>query len=277
MTILKQLLNFYINSSIHVALAVVALTWVTFFQFDLVFDYCLFYFVFFATITGYNFIKYFGVARFHHRSLANWLKTIQVFSFLAFIAMCYFAFQLELNSLSYLVLFGLITFFYAMPVWPWYYFKDQQKNLRQVGGLKIYVIAIVWVFVTLFLPLIEYKISINTDTILTAAQRFLMVIVLTLPFEIRDLNYDSIKLATIPQRIGIKNTKIFGVALLILFFLMEYFKDDLRDMAILSNVMLMIITLLFLLMSNKNQSKYYSAFWVEAIPIMWIGILLMLG
>ena len=97
-----------------------------------------------------------------------------------------------------------------------------------------------------------------------------------LPFEIRDLNYDSLKLATIPQRIGVKNTKIIGVLLLMLFFFLEYFKDELTGNSILSTLIVMIITLLLVTFSNKNQSKYYSAFWVESLPIFWLVILLVL-
>ncbi len=275
MRMLKQLFNFYINSSVHVALAVCALTWVTLLQFELAYDKTVLYFVFFATITGYNFIKYFGVAKFHHRRLAGWLKTIQVFSLVAFVAMCYYVLQLNIDSIIYLTVFGLITFLYAVPLLPMRYFRDHQKNLRQISGLKIYIIALVWRFTTVLFPLIDNDVTINSDVVVTAFQRFFLVIVLTLPFEIRDLNYDSIKLATIPQRIGVKNTKVIGVLLLMMFFLLEYFKDNIDSSAIISTIIMLFISLLFLVFSNKNQSKYYSAFWVESVPMFWLALLLM--
>lgn len=274
---LKRILNFYINSSIHVALTVYALTWVTLIEFGLDYDKDVLYFVFFATISGYNFVKYFGIAKFHHRSLANWLKAIQLFSLIAFIAMCYYAFHLKTNTLLILCVFGLITFLYAIPLVPMRYFRDNQKNLRQISGLKIYVIAFVWAFTTVIFPLIDNEVVISTDAVITFTQRFLFVIVLMFPFEIRDLNYDSLKLATIPQRIGIKNTKIIGVLLLIVFFVLECFKDELMSNSIVSTLIVMFVTLLLLIFSNKNQSKYYSAFWVESLPIVWLGILLVLG
>jgi hypothetical protein len=274
---LKQIFNFYINSSIHVALAVCALTWVTLIQFEINDDKDVLYFVFFATITGYNFVKYFGLVKFHHRSLATWLKTIQVFSFFAFIAMCYFALQLNVESLLYLSVFGLITFLYAIPLLPTRYFRDSQKNLRQISGLKIYVIALVWAFTTVFLPLLNSEIDIGYDAKIIAIQRFVLVIILMLPFEIRDLIYDSVKLATIPQRIGVRNTKTIGAVLLLLFMLLEFFKDELDNAMVISTSITGLITLLFVIFSNKHQSKYYSAFWVESIPIMWLVLSLMLG
>jgi hypothetical protein len=275
MGVFKHILNFYLNSSIHVALAAYALTWITLLQFELIYDKNVLYFVFFATITGYNFVKYFGVAKFHHRSLAGWLKAIQLFSFIAFIAMCYYALKLNKETLMYLSLVALVTFLYAVPLLPMRYFRDSQKNLREISGLKIYVIALVWAFTTVILPLLDNDIFLNADVIITSIQRFIYVIVLMLPFEIRDLKYDSLKLGTIPQKIGVKKTKIIGVLLLMVFFFLDYLKDELTGASILVSLIILSITLLLVIFSHKNQSKYYSAFWVEGLPIIWLVLLLM--
>ena len=272
--LLKRILNFYLNSSIHVALAASAFTWITQIQFKLDHDSSVLYFVFFATITGYNFVKFFGVAKFHHRRLASWLKVIQVFSLISFIAMCYYAYDLKSDSLWILFVSGLITFLYAIPLLPMTYFRDSQMNLRQISGLKIYVIALVWTITTVFLPLVESGISLGSDALIIGIQRFVFVIVLMLPFEIRDLNYDNLKLGTIPQKIGLRNTKAIGVLLLIVFFLLDYFKDELTGDSIISTLIIVFITLMLVMFSHKEQSKYYSAFWVESVPIVWLVVLL---
>lgn len=278
MDVLKRIFNFYLNSSIHVAFAATALVWVTLFELQLNYDPYLLNFVFFATITGYNFVKYFGLAKFHHSRLADWLKVIQMFSLLAFVAMCYFTFYLQTNTLILIGILGAITFFYAIPIMiPKRYLFDDHKNLRQIGGVKVYVIAVVWMFTSVVLPVVNNKMAVNADIIILAIQRFCFVLVLMLPFEIRDLNYDSIKLATIPQKIGIKRTKIIGVLLLIIFILLDYFKTNLKASIVLSNSIITIFTLTLLVFSNKNQSKYYSAFWVESLPIVWLIILFLLG
>jgi len=274
---IKQLFYFYVNSSIHVAIAAYALTWVTLLEYNLKYDKNSLYFVFFATITGYNFVKYFGVAKFHHRRLADWLKAIQLFSLIAFIILAYYAFQLLVNSKILIVLLGVITFLYAIPLLPKKYFVDDQSNLRQISGLKVYVIAIVWSLSTVVLPLIQNEIEIGADAVITCFQRFFYIIVLMLPFEIRDLNYDSLKLGTIPQRIGVKRTKIIGIFLLILFFFLEYFKNEIDTKSLTILLIITFVTSLFLAFSNKNQSKYYSAFWVESLPIFWLVLFLMLS
>ena len=276
MRVFKQLLDFYLNASIHVALAVFALSWVTLIEFEISYDKNVLYFIFFATITGYNFIKYFGLAKFHHRSLASWLKVIQIFSALCFLLMCYFAFQLSMLTLWCLAGFGLITFLYAIPFLPKKIFLDQQQNLRSISGLKIYLIALVWAGVSVCIPLINNDHDLfTTDVILTVVQRFLLVIILMLPFEIRDLKYDSLRLATLPQQIGEKQTKIVGVLLLIIFYVLEFFKSELNADDVAITLVVTCITLLLLLFSKVNQGKYYSAFWVESIPIYWLILLLM--
>jgi len=274
MALLKQIFNFYIDSSIHVALAVFALSWVTLLEFGIPYDRAVLYFIFFASITGYNFVKYFGLARFHHRSLTNWLKLIQVFSLMCFIGMCYFALKLELISLVVILGFGVVTFLYAIPFLPNKILYDKHKNLRNVSGLKVYIIALVWAGVTVVLPLLNNHVPLDTNVVVSGFQRFVFVTVLMFPFEIRDLNYDSLKLATIPQQIGIKNTKMVGVLLLMLFFLLEFLKPQLNVEHTVSMLITMFVTLMFLIFANRNQGRYYSSFWVEGIPLVWLLLLL---
>ena len=276
MRMLKHILDFYINSSVHVAIAAYALTWITLKQFDVLYDENILYFIFYGTITGYNFVKFIGLAKFHHRSLANWLKFIQVFSFICFVLMCYYAFNLQTITLLYIVGLGVVTFFYAIPFLPKKLFMDSKHNLRSIGGLKVYVIALVWAVVTVFLPLVNNDYALNFDVIITSIQRYLFVIVLILPFDIRDLQYDSLKLSTIPQKIGIKNTKIIGVMLLLVFFFLEFLKDELVVNQIINLLIVVFVTMLFIVFSNEERGKYYSAFWVEGLPIFWLVLVLLI-
>jgi hypothetical protein len=258
-----------------VAIAVYALSWITLKHFNLLYDENVLYFIFYATITGYNFVKYFGIAKFHHRSLTNTLKVIQLFSLLCFLLLCYYATQLELKTLTYIVVFGVITFLYAIPFIPKSFYLDSQQNLRDVSGLKVFVIALVWSGVTVFLPLINNDFEWNTAVYITAFQRFIFAIVLMLPFEIRDLKYDSLRLSTIPQKIGVKRTKIMGVVLLMFFFFAEFFKEEITVSSITERLTVSLVTLFFVLFSNKERSAYYSSFFVEGIPILWLLMVLL--
>jgi len=274
MKIVKQLLDFYINSSIHVALAVYALSWITLLVFHLPYDENILYFNFYATITGYNFVKYFGIAKWHHRSLAKWLKVIQVFSFFSFLLMLFYAFRLEHKVIFVLIGLGLITFLYAIPFWPKQMYLDEHQNLRQISGLKVYIIAAVWAFTTVVLPILNNNQELETKVWITVLQNFVFVLALMIPFEIRDLKYDSIKLATIPQQIGIKKTKILGVLLLFFFLGLNVFKEEILIHFLYKEVIVAFVLMLFTLFSTKNRNKYYASFWVEALPILWLLLML---
>ncbi|WP_240491730.1 hypothetical protein [Flavivirga aquatica] len=271
---MKQLFNFYINSSIHVALSVFSLSWITLLEFNISYDENILYFNFYATITGYNFVKYFGIAKFHHRRLAAWLKSIQIFSLACFVLMLYYVFQLEQRTLVYVLGFGLVTFLYAIPFLPKRFFLDSQHNLRSISGLKIYLIGLIWSGVTVFLPLINNDFVLDANVLITSIQRFLFIMALMLPFEIRDLQYDSVKLSTIPQRIGIAKTKLIGVLLLLVFTFVQFLK---KEMGLIYSIILFtttLVTILLLLVSKKEQTKYYSSFIVEGVPILWLILML---
>lgn len=276
MQVLKHVLNFYINSSIHVALAVVSLTYITFMEFNIPKDTNLLFFIFFASVTGYNFVKFFGVAKFHHRSLTTWLKLIQIFSLISFVWMCYYALKLEMITLLYVVGFGMLTFLYAMPLFPVHRFLDEKNNLRNIGGLKVFLIALVWTGVTVVLPLINnHSGLISTAILLSSIQRFLWVVMLMIPFEIRDLQFDSVKLATVPQLLGVTGTKLLGLLLGIGYIILECLKDKTFGTNWIVLCIILVITLMLIVFSKEKQHKYYSALWVEGVPILWLVMLLL--
>ena len=101
-----------------------------------------------------------------------------------------------------------------------------------------------------------------------SVQRFLIVVVLILPFDIRDVKYDAISLQTIPKKIGVKNTKRLGLALLLFALTIEFMISP-TSLTKSTFMMFFFVIVVFLMRASINQSKYYSSFWVEAIPIFW--------
>jgi 4-hydroxybenzoate polyprenyltransferase len=266
--LLQFAFKFYINASIHVALAVISFFAITVFEFNLQVSLSCWLFVFFGTVTGYNFVKYAKIAGLHHRSLTNSLRSIQVFSFVCFICFLVCAYFVSLQTIFITFFFGLLTFFYAVPFL-------RKKNLRTFSGVKIIIVALVWAGVTVFVPMVEVNMALTADCWLTFFQRFLLVVVLTLPFEIRDLRYDIGQLQTIPQQIGVRKTKILGIALLLVSLWLETFKATIVLKNLYGLVFLVLITGLALVLAKKKQSEYFAAFWVESIPIVGLFVLLL--
>ncbi len=264
MKYLKNAFELYINSSIHVSLAVVAFTLITIFEYDLLIDLDLLLFIFFATITGYNFVKYAGIAKLYHLSLARNLRYIQVFALVCFLILIYFTFQLKISVLIATAILGAFTIFYAIPVF------GEGKNLRSLPGLKIFIIGFVWAGSTVLLPLINAEKYLGIDLIVDFIQRLMLVILLTLPFEIRDLNFDNERLGTIPQKLGVYRTKIFGLILILLIFSAELLQNSFRSTEFFALVLMLLVSGIFLWKSGKDQGKYYSSFWVESLPIWYL-------
>lgn len=266
MSVLKKIFDFYINSSIHVGIEVSCFVLVTYLQFEITFDPNFLAFVFFGTITGYNFIKYAGTAKLHHISLEEHLKVIQLFSFFCFLALVYFSLALRFETLAWTGFFGLFTVLYALPVFP------HKRNLRSFKGVKIFVIAFVVAGLTAISPLIENQSMVGTTAWLVMLQRVAFIIAVVIPFEIRDLKYDKAELGTIPQEIGERNAKFLGYGLLLVFLLIEFFKKGTSEAEWISAILISGVSAGFIFFSTKNQSKYYASFWVEAIPIFWFVI-----
>ncbi|SFC83074.1 hypothetical protein [Algibacter pectinivorans] len=271
MQVLKNLFNFYISSSIHVAISVVSLTFITFFTTGVSSNNDVLCFVFFSAISGYNFVKYFGVSKLYYKRLSNWLRWIQMLSFISFLLTCFYAIKLEVRTFGFLFCLAVLTVFYAIPV-----FSSQKSNLRSVRGIKVYLIAFVWAGVTVLVPLINVGYLIGRDIIFLTIQRFLYVLVLMIPFELRDLKYDAPSLSTIPQKLGVNKTKCLGVLLLVVFLVLDFFKNSIDSRIIITRAIVAVITGVLVLLSKTNQKKYYSSFCVEGLPILWVVLILIL-
>jgi hypothetical protein len=97
--------------------------------------------------------------------------------------------------------------------------------------------------------------------------------VLMIPFEIRDLNYDKFTLKTLPQLFGVRKTKILGIFLCFVVFILDYLKNEISQKHIVSTGLFLFILSVFIFNSKKKQSIYYSSFWIESLPVIWLFLL----
>jgi len=264
----KIFFDFYLNSSMHVALAVTSFTAITMFNLHMVIDSDLLFFVFFSTIIGYNITKYSG----SHQSPeagTDPTRSILIFSFLCLIPLFYFIFTQPWIVIIIAGLMGMITISYS---WP---FLWRRSNLRDISSLKIFVIAFVWSVVTVILPILSEGFFYDFNLIIEFLQRFLFVLVLTLPFDIRDARFDTYQLGTIPQMIGIKKTRVLGVGLLSLVVVFEFLKTPLLMEQAIILAGISILTAFLVMRSVVKQTQYYASFWVESVPIIWCGLLIL--
>lgn len=269
MRVFKLIIDFYIKGSIHVGLSCYALVRMTQHMFHISYEDSIAHFAFFGTIVGYNFVKYDALARAKKIQMRNELKAIALFSFCCFILVGYYFFQLQRVTQIVAVVFLSITLLYTLPFFP------TKRNARNWAGVKIYIVALCWVGVTLVLPILNAEIPITADFYLKCLQRFILIFVLVLVFEIIDLANDDPHLKTVPQQIGVRRTKLLGLLLLLPFYFLEFLKSNFDKNQLVVNLLLVIMISLFLIFANDKRSKYYTSFWVESIPIVWWMLLIL--
>ncbi|MEL7269262.1 MAG: hypothetical protein AAGL34_06805 [Bacteroidota bacterium] len=264
------LFQFYLDSSIHVGFSVASLTVVTSFMLNIPLHWNLFFFQILATVVGYSFIKYGVEAEKYWLVSKKYYRYIRFFSVLCFLGSIFFLVQLKPAVWYGVAVLSFLTLLYAIP------FLGRFKNLRNVGGFKIFMVSLIWSGFTVMLPVLEANLSFDWDIGVVAIQRFVMVFVLILPFDVRDMEKDTPSLQTIPQRLGVQKTIWLGIALSLLVMAMTFLKDNLSLREILMNVVLMAMLIKILVQVKRNDSKYFAAFWVESIPVFWMLIWLLL-
>lgn len=264
MVVLKKIIDFYINSSLHVALSAFALVMMTCYFFSIDGSLSVAFFAFFGTVVGYNFVKYDALARLNKKQIKKELKGIVVISFLSSIACFYFFLQLSwVTQISAFVFLGL-TLLYTLPFFP------NKQNARNWKGVKIYIVGITWVGVTVILPLVEAEIPFSIEVLFIAFQRFLLIFSMVLVFDIVDVRHDDLHLQTVPQKIGVKLTKKLGYLLLLLLLILEFFYTNNQHFLPFFFKLLVCGTIaVFLFFANENRSRYYASFWLESVPILW--------
>ncbi len=271
MTILTRIFNLYLRGSIHVALSVGALILMTQHMFGVRYDAAMALFGFFGTVTGYNFVKYDEIARVRRKTVRREIKLFAVLSFLSFVGavLCFIQFRWTTQLLSFIVL--VLTALYTLPFFP------NRRNARNWSGVKIYIVSLCWGGVTVVLPLIDAGVPVTIDFLVKCLQRFIIVFVLILIFEIVDLTKDDPHLHTVPQQIGVRKTKWLGALLLLIFLLLDLLLAQANVTQFVINLILAVVTAAFLVFARIDSSRYYSAFWVESIPLLWLAMVLFSG
>lgn len=258
--------DFYLDASIHVAWAAVSFLQITAIVFATTINNHLYFALFFGTVACYNFIKYGVEAEKYLLVSGKYLMLIQGISIISLLVALYHFYFLPLIVWIGFGLLILLTALYTLPVLP------KSKNFRSFGGFKIFIVAIVWALATVTIPLLTADSVIYLDAGIELGQRFILVVVLMLPFEIRDLKFDPPILLTIPQRIGITRTKLLGIAMAVCFFFLTFFKNYVTPEEIGGKVAIFVLLLAVLWRTKKEQSKYFASFWVESVPLIWWGI-----
>ncbi len=207
-------------------------------------DYNRIFIAFFGTLTAYNFIAF---QAFRNRKLLY--KTPGILFLTGAGCLGYFLWR-ESS-------WELIKNFLFLSVFAFLYNSGFLViQFRNISLLKIFIIAFVW---TWFILRIGNEIPLSLEEFLIV---FLFIVGITIPFDISDMERDSIQ--TIPKVLGIRKSKYLSCFCLAgSCFLFGWIFYEKMNFVISWSLAGLLTAILVLFMKNKN-SHFYTRFWIEA-------------
>jgi len=142
-----------------------------------------------------------------HRWIERHRTPLWMLTIVSSVIACYYLLQFDTIFISITLGLGLIAFFYTLP----WITGLQRKGLRDLPYLKLVLIAICWAGISAALPI--YLMGDGTLCFVIIMERFLFILAITIPFDIRDLDYDDTGKRTVPQVFGENKAKAISLVI----------------------------------------------------------------
>lgn len=222
---LTRIFRFFLYSNFWIGAAAAGLCWQTTWIWQGTFgDFLLPAFVFCATVTLYATHRLVSAARlrsgqwqerfFYISRSSRWITANAL---VAAALTLYIFFRLSRPIQWSVVLPGLLSILYVVPV------IRGGKRVRDIHFVKIFLIALVWAWVTVYLPARQLGLHLHDSFFLMFSERLCFIFAITLPFDVRDLLLDQAQsVKTLPAVMGIRPTRILGAGLLLLAFVFAF-------------------------------------------------------
>lgn len=178
-----------------------------------------------------------------------------------------------------------VSLAYALPLFP---VKGKWIRLRDFPFVKIFLIALVWVYLTVFIPLLFSAIPAEAmldvlpfDMLCWGFESFLLIIALTIPFDIRDLPYEAGKVKTIPGLLGWKNARLLAVLLLFAAFSFRMLGNATESHFLNPGFFAALLwygcAATLLLKTNPARGEYFYSFGMDGLFVLYALLLLAAG
>lgn len=271
--------DFLLFSNLFMALCAVAQSLVTFHLIDTKPIHTVTGLLFSATLGIYNFSILLSKPKHPEKSpyrRVRWFfahyRLMVTFTMISLLALIPLFFLLSMESRILLIFLSVLSFCYSLPLFT---VGEHKFGLRNIPGLKPFLITLVWTLSCVLLPIFEaqdmHLADISTrDTTILVAKRFLLIGALTVPFDIRDLFQDrQYGLKTIAVSWGEKNAYLFcqillaGYIVLLFMFRNNGFNVDFFALAITAVLMGWLI-----FRSKWEKNEYYYFFYLDGILVL---------
>ncbi len=263
-----SLLQHVVYSNIWVSLCVASLTAQSFYLLDLGrIDWPIIGFAFFATLSAYNFQRIFRLKKPEIHELSHrmqwmlthkmWLRNLTAISC---ILTLYFSYFILPRTWPFLAISAFISLFYSSN----FVIKGVKLNLRSIQFAKIFLISMVWTIITLWVPVFSSVQIVKMDALMYESFiRFLFILAITLPFDIRDIQYDQKdKLKTLVTTFGINGSKKLAYILLFVVSMIASFQYSLGNYSTLlfvaTLVSFLVSGMVISLSGQKRKELFYT-------------------
>lgn len=273
---LRQLATAVVYSNTWIATGAALLTAQTCWVLNCTVDFWLVAFVFFSTVATYNFQRILRFDKWWLRAKSarlDWLihsrKFIWSLTITALFgaAMCAWI-SLNQHQMILLVPFGGISVLYAWRIIP---SKSGLLALRDIPGTKVFWIAASWSVVTVCLPLLGSNVPETYVWIPVLAERFFFILAITIPFDVRDLPFDSPDQKTLPQLLGIKRANIAALTAAVIFMLAAWYSFHLENYSTSTFAAIGcsgVVTFAILLFSFKKRPEPFYSVVLDGLTIL---------
>lgn len=176
--------------------------------------------------------------------------------------------SIGIDLLQFLLIPGVLIILYILPLIPSVKMNNQELKLRMISGrsfgwYKLFLIALVWALVTYLMPsLFSEHDEANSYIILLLLflERFLFIIGITIPFDIRDQKADPLIMRTIAQQFGESKSIILAcfailLSLIPLFGAAQLLHTPLEIVA--ASSISTLITIVIVYLSKYYRNHYY--------------------
>ncbi len=272
-------LDFLLFSNIFIALGALTQGLVTYHLLGHVPSVNVLAFLFFSTLVTYNFSILIQQPKrpkeSKHRRVRWIFKNYKLNVFItALSAIVLIPLFLALSFPSQLLNVGLgvLSVGYAMPLFK---AKGRRFGLRNIPAVKLFLIALVWAMSSVLMPILELTeahqlVLAPTDVALLIIKRFLFVVAITVPFDIRDMFEDQLfELKTIPTLFGEKKAYFFCQLMLIIYMVLLFlFRDTGFNADFFALLATIALTGWLIFKSRWEKNEYYYFLYLDGTLIL---------
>jgi 4-hydroxybenzoate polyprenyltransferase len=279
-----QTLDFLLYSNIFIALCAVSQGMVTYWLIQAKPDTYVLGLLFCSTLALYNFSVLLSKperpenSRFQRvRWIFSHYRLMITLTIISAIGIIPLSFFLNTSSKILLIGLGLLSISYNLPI---FLIETKRFSLRNIPGVKLFIIAMVWAASCVLLPILTIEgtnsatITLN-ETILLFSMHFFFIAAIAVSFDIRDIFQDkNNEIKTIPVIFGEKKSLMICQLLLVSYLLLLFSFTKKMDGDFLALSLTIFLSGWLIFKSKWKKNEYYYFLFLDGTMILQLIMLL---